>query len=275
MVLRFFWLLIDLEVFEVIVSIEGRFGVINGVALGLLLLTLLSILLLHEPLSSLKRFSFDVLRSLWEELAQVHQVVLADAHENDVGQLAHLLVLLGVIAQGSEYDVRLQVVENLIVTEITELWQVKNGLFVLAIFAALVGVKFHNTLSDEEELLDVALVADDSLAGSVDSAVHVDNELVGETSLALIEKVVERLFEFLEHSGILNQVSLHLWRDLLIELEFFNDQVEIIHEGLFDVLSDIVVKSWLDMEWLVGLFNLLDPHVELIQFLLNQIIEVI
>ena len=275
MVLRFFWLLIDLEVFEVIVSVEGRFGVINGVALGLLLLTLLSILLLHEPLSSLKRFSFDVLRSLWEELAQVHQVVLADAHENDVGQLAHLLVLLGIVAQGSENNVRLQVVENLIVTEITELWQVKNGLFVLAIFAALVGVKFHNTLSDEEELLDVALVADDSLAGSIDSAVHVDDELVGEASLALIEKVVEGLFEFLEHSGILNQVSLHLWRDLLIELEFFNDQVEIIHESLFDVLSDVVVKSWLDMEWLVGLFNLLDPHVELIQFLLNQVIEVI
>lgn len=275
MVLRFFWLLIDLEVFEVIVSVEGRFGVINGVALGLLLLTLLSVLLLHEPLSSLKRFSFDVLGSLWEELAQVHQVVLADAHENDVGQLAHLLVLLGIVAQGSENDVRLQVVENLIVTEITELWQVKNGLFVLAIFAALVGVKFHNTLSDEEELLDVALVADDSLAGSIDSAVHVDDELVGEASLALIEKVVEGLFEFLEHSGILNQVSLHLWRDLLIELEFFNDQVEIIHESLFDVLSDVVVKSWLDMEWLVGLFNLLDPHVELIQFLLNQVIEVI
>lgn len=275
MVLRFFWLLIDLEVFEVIVSVEGRFGVINGVALGLLLLTLLSVLLLHEPLSSLKGFSLDVLGSLWEELAQVHQVVLADAHENDVGQLAHLLVLLGIVAQGSENDVRLQVVENLIVTEITELWQVKNGLFVLAIFAALVGVKFHNTLSDEEELLDVALVADDSLAGSIDSAVHVDNELVGEASLALIEKVVEGLFEFLEHSGILNQVSLHLWRDLLIELEFFNDQVEIIHEGLFDVLSDVVVKSWLDMEWLVGLFNLLDPHVELIQFLLNQVIEVI
>lgn len=251
MVLRFFWLLIDLEVFEVIVSIEGRFGVINGVALGLLLLTLLSILLLHEPLSSLKRFSFDVLGSLWEELAQVHQVVLADAHENDVGQLAHLLVLLGVVAQGSENDVGLQVVENLIVTEITELWQVKNGLFVLAIFAALVGVKFHNTLSDEEELLDVALVADDSLAGSVDSAVHVDDELVGETSLALIEEMVERLLEFLEHSSILDKFSLHLWSDLLVESKLLDDQVEIVFESLFNILSDIVVESWLDMERLV------------------------
>lgn len=69
MVLRLFWLFILLEVFEVIVSIESRFGVINCVALGrVLLLTLLGILLLHEPLSSLKRFSFDILGSLWEEL---------------------------------------------------------------------------------------------------------------------------------------------------------------------------------------------------------------
>ena len=275
MVLRFFWLLINLEVFEVVVSVESRFGVINCVALGLLLLTLLSILLLHESLSSLEGFSFDVLGSLWEELAQVHQIEFADAHENDVGQLAHLLVLLGIVAQSLEHDVGLQVVEDLVVTEITELWQVKNRLFVLAIFAALVGVKFHNTLSDEEELLNIALVADDSLAGSIDSAVHVDNELVGETSLALIEKVVERLLELLEHSSILNQVSLHLWRNLLIELEFFDDQVEIIHESLLDVLSDIVVKSWLDMERLVGLLNLLDPHVKLVQFLLDQIVEVI
>jgi hypothetical protein len=44
---------------------------------------------------------------------------------------------------------------------------------------------------------------------------------------------------------------LHLWGDLLIELELFNNQVEIIEESLFDVLSDIVVQSWLNMEWLV------------------------
>lgn len=275
LVLGFFWLLVDLEVLEVIVSVESRFGVIDSVAIWVLLLKLLSILLLHEPLSSLERFSFDVFGSLWEELAKIHQVDFADAHENDVWQLAHLFVLLGIVTQGSEHDVRLQVVENLIVTEVAELWQIKNGLFVLAIFTGLIGVEFYDTLSDEEELLNIALVADDGLTWGVDSAVHVDDELVGKTSLTLIEEVVEGFLEFLEHSGVLDQVGLHLWGDLLVELEFFNNQVEIVHEGLFDVLPDIIVESWLDVEGLVGLFDLLDPHIKLVQFLLNQIIEVI
>lgn len=275
LVLGFFWLLVDLEVLEVIVSVESRFGVIDSVAIWVLLLKLLSILLLHEPLSSLERFPFDVFGSLWEELAKIHQVDFADAHENDVWQLAHLFVLLGIVTQGSEHDVRLQVVENLIVTEVAELWQIKNGLFVLAIFTGLIGVEFYDTLSDEEELLNIALVADDGLTWGVDSAVHVDDELVGKTSLTLIEEVVEGFLEFLEHSGVLDQVGLHLWGDLLVELEFFNNQVEIVHEGLFDVLPDIIVESWLDVEGLVGLFDLLDPHIKLVQFLLNQIIEVI
>mgnify|MGYP004184070287 CR=1 FL=1 len=44
---------------------------------------------------------------------------------------------------------------------------------------------------------------------------------------------------------------MHLWSDLLIELELFNNQVEIVEEGLLYVLSDIIVQGWLDMEWLV------------------------
>jgi len=63
--------------------------------------------------------------------------------------------------------------------------------------------------------------------------------------------MVERFLEFLEDSSVLNQVCLHLWGDLLIELELFNNQIEIVEESLFDVLSDIVVQRWLNMEWFV------------------------
>ena len=276
MVLRFLWLFVRLEVLEVVVPIESRGGVILGVAIGLpLLVALVRILLLHESLSSLKRFSSNVLGSLWEELTKGGQVALADAHKDDIWQLAHLLVLLGVVAQGSENDVGLQVEEDLVVTEVTEFRKIEDWLFILAFFAALISIELNNTLSDEEKLLNITLVADDSLSWSIDSAVHVNDELVGETSLALIEEMVERLLEFLEDSGVLNQVGLHLWCDLLIELEFFNDQVEIVHEGLLDILSDIVVESWLDVEWLVGFLNLLDPHIKLVQLLLDQIIEII
>ena len=106
-------------------------------------------------------------------------------------------------------------------------------------------------MSDEEKLLDVTLVADDSLTWSIDSAVHVDDELVGEASLAFFEEVVEGSFELFEHPSVLNEVGLHLWGDLLIELELFNDEVEIVKESLLDILSDVVVECWLDMERLV------------------------
>lgn len=68
---------------------------------------------------------------------------------------------------------------------------------------------------------------------------------------------------------------MHLWGDLLVELELFDNKVEIVQESLFDVLSDIIIKSWLNMERLVRLFDLLDPHVKRVKFLFNQIIEVI
>ena len=140
LVLRFLWLFIRLEVLEVVITIESRGSVILSVAVGLLLLALMSILLLHESLSSLKRFSSNVLGSLWEELTKCGQVALADAHENDVWQLAHLLVLLSVVAKSFEDDVRLQVEEDLVVTEVTEFWKIQDWLSILAIFTALIGI---------------------------------------------------------------------------------------------------------------------------------------
>ena len=87
--------------------------------------------------------------------------------------------------------------------------------------------------------------------------------------------MVERALKFLKDSSVLDQVSLHLWSDLLVELELFDDQVEIVEEGLLDILSDIIVKRWLNMERLVGLFDLLDPHIQGVKLLFNEIVEVI
>ena len=61
----------------------------------------------------------------------------------------------------------------------------------------------------------------------------------------------------------------------MVELELLNNQVEIVKEGLLDVLSDIIIQSWLDVEWLVRLFNFLDPHVEGVKFLLDKVIKVV
>ena len=149
----------------------------------------------------------------------------------------------------------------MVVSEVRELWKVKNWFF-LDFLIVLIVVDLNETLSDEIHLLDIALVTDDSLAWSVNSAVHCNNQFVGKTSLTLLEEMIERSLEFLEDSSVLDQVSLHLRSNLLIELELLNDQVEIVEEGLLDILSDIVVESWLDMEWLVRLFDFLNPHVK-------------
>ena len=44
---------------------------------------------------------------------------------------------------------------------------------------------------------------------------------------------------------------------------------------MLDVDSDIIVQSWLNMEGFVRFFNLLDPHVKGVQFLLDEVIEVV
>ena len=68
---------------------------------------------------------------------------------------------------------------------------------------------------------------------------------------------------------------MQLWGNLLIENEFLNDKVEVIHEGLLNILSDIVIESRLNVEWLVRFLNLLDPHVERVKFVFDQVIEVV
>jgi len=74
--------------------------------------------------------------------------------------------------------------------------------------------------------------------------------------------MVEWLFEISENSSILDKLSLHFWSNLLEERELLNNKIEIIEESLFDIFSDIIVESWLNMEWFIWFFYLLNPHIE-------------
>ena len=103
-----------------------------------------------------------------------------------------------------------------------------------------------------------------------DSAEHIDDELVDESSLAVIKEMIERLLKFLEDPSILDNLRLHQWGDLLVELEFLDHQVEIVKESLLNVSPDVVVKSWLNVIWFVRLLNLLDPHVERVKFFFDK-----
>jgi len=103
-------------------------------------------------------------------------------------------------------------------------------------------------LSNKVNFFHIAFVANNHSSRGVKPAEHIDNELVSKTSFAFVEEMVERLFKLLEHSRILNQLCLHLRCDLLVERKLLNDQVKVILECLLNVLSNIVVKCWLDVE---------------------------
>lgn len=74
--------------------------------------------------------------------------------------------------------------------------------------------------------------------------------------------MVELLLKVSELTNILNEVCLHLRSNLLIELKFFNYEVEVKHKGLFNVLADVSVERGLDVVALIALLNFLDPHVQ-------------
>ena len=123
---------------------------------------------------------------------------------------------------------------------------------------------FYNTLPDEVHLFDVTLVWDDWLTRCVDSAVHVDNQLICEASFTLIEEVVERFFELSEYSCALNEVSLHFGSHLMVEFKLFDYQVEIEIECFLNIVSDVIVQGWLNVVRFVRFLNLFDPHIQLV-----------
>jgi hypothetical protein len=157
------------------------------------------VLLSHESLSSLEGLSLNVVGSLREKVAEVIQFVLVDTHEDDVGKTLHWLlggfllaafVGVWIVLKGLDDNIGLQLLEDLVVSEVRELWQVEDWLLLLDLIVVIV-VDLYDSLSDEIHLLDVTLVTNDGLSRGIESTEHVDDELVGETSLAFVEEVVE------------------------------------------------------------------------------------
>jgi hypothetical protein len=73
--------------------------------------------------------------------------------------------------------------------------------------------------------------------------------------------MIERSLEFFKDPCVLDEICLHFWCYLLIELELFDDQIEIVKECLLYIFSNVIIESRLDVEWLVRLFNFFYPHI--------------
>jgi hypothetical protein len=181
-------------------------------------------------------------------------------------------------------QIRLKVKQNLEIAEVGVLRQIQNrlllvnsALLVVADFVvvAFVVVDVHEALSNKEHLLNVSLITNNNLAWNVDPAEHVDDQIVGEAALALFKEVVKRLLKVPESSGALDQFGLHLGGDLLVELEFFDHEVEVIQESLLDIFPNVIVQCRLNVVRFVGFLDFLDPHIQRVQLFFDQVVEVV
>ena len=139
----------------------------------------------------------------------------------------NLLFVLWTVQQCFEHDVRLQVVQDLVVTKVTVFGQIENGSLLVKLIV-LVIVDFNEALSDEIHLLHITFVADDTLSWRRDTAIHLDNQLICEASLTFLEEMVERSLELFKDTRVLNKISLHLGCDLLVELELLYYEIKIV-----------------------------------------------
>ena len=243
-------------------EIEGRTHKIGFLAplQGLLVFFLAIIQALHgsEVVQSfLKTTVFQIILSHREQVTEIQKNLAIHTHK------AGLSAMLGC----AEAYVGFQVAYDLVITE--------NG----------VRRKEHEVLDqklvehgdgallNEVDLAELLAIVDNGEIRLVYPREHVDDEFVGEASLAVLEEVFEMILEILEDR--LHDFCLHLWRDLLVEVELLDDQVEVVHEGVVHVLLDVAVQVGRDVVGLVRPLDLLDPDVQKAQLLVDEALEVV
>ena len=141
----------------------------------------------------------------------------------------------------SENDVRLQIVQDLVLTEVTELWQVENALVPLDLIEMVVE-HLDNALSNKVNLFDCSLIINDNIAWRLNSTIHANDKVIDKTSFTLLKIVTEAILKLFEYSDVGHEICLHSWGDLLVEGELFYNKIKVVKEGLLDELSDLSVE---------------------------------
>lgn len=116
----------------------------------------------------------------------------------------------------------------------------------------------------EIELPEPLPIVNNGVASPYSASVHVDHEFIAEPNLTRSKEAFKLLHEFRKNQ--ITQLGLHLRGELLVQVEFFDDQIEVKHKGIADSFCHTVVKTWVNMKWFVRLFNLLDPPVQAVHF---------
>jgi hypothetical protein len=122
-------------------------------------------------------------------------------------------------------------------------------------------------------LAEFLSIAHDCQVRLIYSREHIDDQLIDEPSLTVFEEMLEMSLKVLKDR--LHDLSLHLRGDLLIEIELFNNQVEIVHEGIVHVLLDVTVKVRGDIVGLVRTLYLFNPDIQETQLFIYETLEVV
>lgn len=92
---------------------------------------------------------------------------------------------------------------------------------------------------------------------------HVNDQFVLKAPLARVQEVAKCLGKVVEQQFY--EVRLHPWRKFLKKDSFFNDQIKVVLERIFNLSCNLEVKPWSQVHRFVTALNFLDPQVQRVQ----------
>lgn len=200
-------------------------------------------LVVHENAALLKGSQFKVLGSLRVEFKQFLEGVGVQIHGSGlVYRIVHLLLADICGSEGAEDDVAFEAKQELVVIEDGQLWHLHK-------LSAVTQQQVNCALLNQHNFVGLTPVRLDFDLWQVDTRIQLNDELILEALLARVEKVLKLLHELAKY--VLNQLSLHLGRQSLVQAVLLHNQVEIKVESISHRVLDLLAKLWMQEVWLV------------------------
>ena len=103
------------------------------------------------------------------------------------------------------------------------------------------------------------------------SCVHLYDELISETITTFGKEVVEPSYEIFEN--LVDKFGLHARWELLVEIEFFDNDIEIVEKGLFNVFLNLYREFWGNVVGLPASLHFQEPSLQIAHVLTDDIVE--
>lgn len=192
------------------------------------------VLVVHKDGSLFKCSKFKILRRLRVQLKQLLELLSIKVHCACVVFSGKQLLFVDVDrGERLERNVALQVLQQLVVVENALRGQLHE-------LGSLLIEHVHTARQNEHQFIRFAAILLNFLVRAVHSSIEPNDALVAEPHLARVEEMLEPAHELVE--DLVNQCCLHLWRQLLIQVILFHNQVEIEVESICHSFLDLLAK---------------------------------